>query len=75
MPERVGAFAGVDAARASAMSRLPASVPSAPQTGQKTGPGSFPLWGSTSNLNLDPHGQRTLISIVAISVPGQFGGE
>jgi len=43
-----------DPASDCAITSLPFCVPSAPQTGQLTGPGSLPLSGSTSNLYLLP---------------------
>jgi hypothetical protein len=63
--EIAGAGCGAAGARFALIRALVASVLSLPQTGQWTAPGETPLTGSTSNLNLAPHGQRILISITA----------
>lgn len=48
------------------MMAFPFAVPSTPQTGHCTGPGSKPFTGSVSNLYLAPQSQKILISIIAL---------
>ena len=58
-----GAGAGGLAANVCAMIWFACAVPSAPHVGQLTGHGIRSLTGSTSNLYLDPHWQKTFTSI------------